>query len=77
MVNTFFFILLQPMKNRNSMKYRTLLLLVILLLACPLVFSQQPPAPQQPSPQLPVDGGVVALVLAGLFYGIKKSLKKK
>ncbi|MGB1268791.1 MAG: PID-CTERM protein-sorting domain-containing protein [Flavobacteriaceae bacterium] len=59
------------------MKYRTLLLLVILLLACPLVFSQQPPAPQQPPPQLPVDGGVVALVLAGLFYGIKKSLKKK
>ncbi|MGB0974932.1 MAG: PID-CTERM protein-sorting domain-containing protein [Flavobacteriaceae bacterium] len=58
------------------MKSRTLLL-ILLLLVCPLVFSQVPPAPQQPPPgDVPVDGGVIALVLAGLFYGIKKSLKK-
>ncbi len=76
MVNTIFFILLQPMKNRTNMKSGALLILV-LLLACPLVFSQVPPAPQQPPPQLPVNGGLIALVLAGLFYGVKKSLKKK
>lgn len=64
------------MKNRNNMKTRTLLI-ILLLLVCPLVFSQQPPAPQQPPPQLPVDGGLAVLALAGLFYGIKKSLKKK
>ena len=70
------------MKNRNYMKSRTLLIIVLLLLVCPLVFSQggngtPPPPAQQGPPQLPIDGGVIALVLAGLFYGIRKSLKKK
>ncbi len=70
------------MKNRNYMKSRTLLIIVLLLLVCPLVFSQggngtPPPPAQQPPPQLPVDGGLVALVVAGLFYGIKRTLKKK
>ena len=59
-------------KNKNI-----LLLIALLLLVVPAVFAQTPPAPQQPPPQLPVDGGLVALVVAGLFYGIKKSLKKK
>lgn len=62
------------MENKNK---NILLLVALLFLVVPTVFAQQPPAPQQPPPQLPVDGGVIALVLAGLFYGIKKSLKKK
>lgn len=59
-------------KNKNI-----LLLVALLFIAAPTVFAQTPPAPQQPPPQLPVDGGVVALVVAGLFYGIKRTLKKK
>lgn len=59
-------------KNKNI-----LLLVALLFLVVPTVFAQIPPAPQQPPPQLPVDGGLIALVIAGLFYGIKRSLKKK
>lgn len=54
-----------------------LLLVILLLLVVPAVFAQDPPPPAQPPVQLPIDGGLVALVLAGLFYGVKKSLKKK
>lgn len=62
------------MENKNK---NILLLIALLLLVVPTVFAQNPPAPQQPPPQLPVDGGLVALVVAGLFYGIKRTLKKK
>jgi hypothetical protein len=64
------------------MKFRTLLI-ILLLLVCPImVFSQggdgtPPPPESQGPPQLPVDGGIIALVIAGLFYGVKKSFKKK
>lgn len=74
MDRAFFFIFLQLMGNKNK---NILLLVALLFLVVPTVFAQIPPAPQQPPPQLPVDGGLIALVIAGLFYGIKRSLKKK
>lgn len=73
---TFFFIFLQLMGNKNK---NIFLLTILLLVVVPTVFAQDaPPPPAQQGPvELPIDGGVIALVLAGLFYGIKKSLKKK
>lgn len=62
------------MKNSNK---KAFLLIAALFLVLPSVFAQDPPPPLLPPVGLPVDGGIVALLVAGLFYGIKKSLKKK
>ena len=35
-----------------------------------------PPAPPPP-PGLPIDGGIMAAICLGLFYGTKQILKKK
>jgi len=35
------------------------------------------PPPPTPPVGLPVDGGVLVLLAAGVFYGVKKSFKKK
>jgi hypothetical protein len=34
-----------------------------------------PPPP--PGNVVPIDGGILTLLFAGLFYGVKKSIKKK
>lgn len=31
-----------------------------------------PPIPPPPPPGLPIDGGMILLLLSGLFYGVKK-----
>jgi hypothetical protein len=56
--------------------------ILLLLTIAPMLFamsSQLPdgPPPPTPPPGLPVDGGVIALVVAGIFYGVKKNFKKK
>ncbi len=62
---------------------KTYFILSLLLMTMPLVFAVQggdpePPDPDSgaPFPGLPIDGGVIALLVAGVFYGVKKSLKK-
>lgn len=60
------------MKDNN----KTVWLFVALLFVIPTVFAADPPPPTPP-PGLPIDGGVLALLVAGLFYGVKKSFKKK
>ena len=61
---------------------KTYFLLALLLMTMPLLFAIEndnpPPPPEEgaPFPALPIDGGLIALFFAALFYGIKKSLKK-
>lgn len=45
-------------------------LTVAILLISAIGFAQGPPPP--PPPGLPIDGGIFALAVIGLFYGIKK-----
>jgi len=61
-------------------KQKSFLLVVALFFTMSALFAVEggdgPPPPTVPV-GLPVDGGIVALLVAGLFYGIKKSFKKK
>lgn len=56
--------------NINSKK---ILLLLIVLLVVEQIFAQVPPPP--PGNELPINGAVYYLLVAGILYGIKK-LKK-
>ncbi|WP_274474926.1 PID-CTERM protein-sorting domain-containing protein [Mangrovimonas aestuarii] len=38
---------------------------------------QDPPVPIPPPPGLPIDGGVLITVFAGVIYGVVKLVKKK
>ncbi len=60
--------------KRKSINF---LLIALFLLISNSGFSQiVPPAPnQRPGPGLPIDGGVVVLLVAGAAYGIKKLRK--
>lgn len=54
---------------------------LVVLLAVVFIMSgtdsiQEPPAPQQPPPGLPINGGILILVASGLLYGIKKKWNK-
>ena len=71
-----FLLFLHHMKHN---KQKAFFLVLALLFTVPALFAVQelpPPAPLGP-PGLPVDGGVLALLVAGLFYGVKKSFNKK
>jgi len=46
---------------------------IILLLLFPLItMAQGPPPPPPPPPGLPIDSGIVYLLLLGVAYGIRK-----
>ncbi|MCS6934402.1 MAG: hypothetical protein NZM35_04530 [Chitinophagales bacterium] len=48
-------------------------LAVLMLVSTSMLFGQAPPPPPPPGPGVvPIDGGVIALLLGGLAYGIKK-----
>lgn len=51
------------------MKKKTLLTLFFMCSSL-LMVAQGPPPP--PPPGLPIDGGIIFLILSGLFYGVKK-----
>jgi hypothetical protein len=77
MLFTFFFIL-RPMKlNIRNIIYT----LLLCLLQTPLAYGQiEPPLPGPdipPPPGLPIDGGVLLLLISGLMFGIKNKIKKK
>ena len=54
------------------MKKKSLLTLVILVCSALVANGQGLPPPPPPPPGLPIDGGILVLLAAGLFYGIKK-----
>ena len=67
------------MKIKNYKILASVALVVILAMVFIMSSSpsiQEPPAPQAPPPGLPVDGGILLLVISGLYYGIKKKLNK-
>jgi hypothetical protein len=62
-------------QNKKSSYY----ILVILFFAVAPLFAQLPEPPSRAAPPvgLPLDGGVLVLFVAAVFYGVKKSIKKK
>jgi len=54
-------------------KYFKILILVIVLIVFPLFLSTSMGQPPPPPPQdIPIDGGLLALLLAGIAYGGRK-----
>ena len=54
-------------------------ILTLCILALTFSVSSQvapPPIPPPPPPGLPIDGGILFLLVSGIIYGIKKSIKK-
>lgn len=50
--------------------------LFVLLYTCNYLFAQGPgPPPPPPPPGLPIDGGILLLVVSGAVYGINKLRK--
>ena len=45
---------------------------LLLLLLFPLIMIAQGPPPPPPPPGLPIDGGLLFLLMAGIAYGVKK-----
>ena len=57
-------------------KHKVVLAVLILLVFQVKAQAVPPPIPPPPPPGLPVDGGIVFLLLGGLFYGVKKIISK-
>ncbi|WP_347173400.1 PID-CTERM protein-sorting domain-containing protein [Polaribacter uvawellassae] len=59
------------------MKYKTKILFILVVLCTTFTFGQMvpPPIPPPPPPGLPIDGGVLFLLISGILLGVKK-LKK-
>ncbi|NNL15813.1 MAG: hypothetical protein HKO81_04130 [Flavobacteriaceae bacterium] len=53
------------------------ILFVLISFVCVAQSSGPPPPSPPPPPGLPLDGGILALLGLGLFYGIKKLLKAR
>ena len=56
------------------MKEKRFIALFIMLILSYVVSGQivPPPAPPPPPPGLPIDGGILFLVISGVIYGVKK-----
>ena len=62
------------------MRFYIKLLLTIILIVLPIfmsTLSAQAPPPPPPPQEIPIDGGLGALLLAGLGYGAKKIRENK
>lgn len=57
-------------------KHKVVLAVLILLAFQVNAQAVPPPIPPPPPPGLPIDGGIVFLLLGGLFYGVKKIISK-
>jgi len=53
------------------------ILFVLISFVCVAQSSGPPPPSPPPPPGLPIDGGLLALLGVGIFYGIKKILQTK
>ena len=60
---------------QNKNKYILCFTMLLFLLIASPMFAQTIPPPV--GRELPIDGGILTLLFAGLFYGVKKSIKKK
>lgn len=59
------------------MKRKQILTILILALTFSVSGQVTPPSiPPPPPPGLPIDGGILFLLVSGIIYGIKKSIKK-
>ena len=56
------------------MKEKKYLAFIIMLVITYVASGQivPPPAPPPPPPGLPIDGGVIFLIIVGVLYGVKK-----
>ena len=54
-------------------------ILTVLFISFAMLASSQavpPPIPPPPPPGLPIDGGLFLLLASGIFYGVKRLVKK-
>ena len=67
----------------NSMieiERRVMLAALLICSACTSLFAQGPPPPgggDDPGMDVPIDGGLKFLILAGIFYGTKKIIDSR
>ena len=64
------------MKIQNKEIIASILFVLISFVSVAQGFGPPPPSPPPP-PGLPIDGGIIALLGLGIFYGVKKLLKAK
>ena len=69
---------LKSIEKELKVKNKTTYILLAILIVSTHSYSQAvpPPIPPPPPPGLPIDGGVIFLLLGGLFYGVKKIISK-
>lgn len=73
LLSRFFFYIYRRMKMQNMKILTSLLFLLISFVG---VAQTMPPPPQPPPPPgLPIDSGILAMMVLGLFYGVYKLLK--
>ena len=65
------------MTIQNKRIFASILFVLISFVCAAQVGGPTPPPPGPPPPGLPIDGGVLLGVCAGLFYGAKKLVSKK
>jgi len=58
----------------QSKKIVASILFVLISFVC-LAQSEPPPPTPPPPPGLPIDGGLIVLLVLGLFFGVKSILK--
>ncbi len=57
---------------RNGKNYLTIFILLVQVVAMATPPSPEPPPP----PGLPIEGGLLFLLVSGLIYGVSKKIKK-
>jgi len=61
----------------NRLAFLSVVVLFYCILFLPALSLAQPPAPPQPSPAVPIDGGLGILIAAGIALGGKKIWDQK
>ena len=54
-------------------------IIIVLIVICPQLLSGQimpPPIPPPPPPGLPIDEGIIVLIMGAIIFGIQKSIRK-
>ncbi len=74
--HTVFFIHLRTMKIQNKKTIASILFVLISFVSIAQGIGDPPPPTPPPPPGLPIDAGVLAVMLLGIFYGTKKLLRK-
>ncbi|WP_347175188.1 PID-CTERM protein-sorting domain-containing protein [Polaribacter uvawellassae] len=61
-----------------SFKNKTIVITIAIIIISLNGYAQMvpPPIPPPPPPGLPIDGGLIYLLIGGLIYGVKKIISK-